>query len=157
LDGIPGIDKVAAQAVLAEIGTDMSKFKTAAHLCSWAGLSPGSNESAGKKKSVRVTKGNPYVKRIVCEIAWCVTHMRKTYLSSWYWKVKQRRGGKRAIVALARKILTIIYSILKNEANSYDEELYQVLQDRLLKHRQDKIIKELVNSGFVITPPARTA
>ena len=82
--------------------------------------------------------------------------MRKTYLSSWYWKVKQRRGGKRAIVALARKILTIIYSILKNESSRYDEELYQVLQDRLLKHRQDKIIKELVNSGFVITPPART-
>jgi hypothetical protein len=83
--------------------------------------------------------------------------MRKTYLSSWYWKVKQRRGGKKALIALARKILTIIYAILKNEASSYDEEMYQVLQDRNIKHRQEKLIKELVGSGFVVTPPAKTA
>jgi hypothetical protein len=79
--------------------------------------------------------------------------MRKTYLSSWYWKVKQRRGGKKALIALARKILTIIYAILKNESNMYDEELYRVLQDRNLKRRQEKMIKELVGCGFVITPP----
>lgn len=83
--------------------------------------------------------------------------MRKTYLASWYWKVKQRRGGKKALIALARKILTIIYAILKDEANGYDEELYQVLQDRNLKRRQEKLIKELVNSGFVVTPPFRIA
>jgi predicted transcriptional regulator len=81
--------------------------------------------------------------------------MRKTYLSRWYWKVKQRRGGKKALIALARKILTIIYAILKNEGSSYNEELYQVLQDRNLEHRQEKLIKELVSSGFVVTHPAR--
>ena len=85
-----------------------------------------------------------------------MTHMRKTYLSSWYWKVKQRRGSKKALIALARKILTIIYAILKNKASSYNEELYQVLQDRNLKRRQEKLIKELVTSGFIITPPARS-
>jgi hypothetical protein len=83
--------------------------------------------------------------------------MRKTYLSSWYWKVKQRRGSKKALIALARKILTIIYAILKNEASSYDEEIHQVLQDRMLEHRQDKMIKELVRSGFVVTPPVSVA
>lgn len=83
--------------------------------------------------------------------------MRKTYLSSWYWKVKQRRGGKKALIALARKILTIIYSILKNESSSYDEELYQVLQDRMLERRQNNMIKELARSGFVVTPPVRIA
>lgn len=61
------------------------------------------------------------------------------------------------MIALARKILTIIYSILKNESSSYDEGLYQILQDRILKHRQDKMVKELVKSGFVVTPPVRTA
>jgi predicted transcriptional regulator len=71
--------------------------------------------------------------------------------------VKQRRGGKKALIALARKILTIIYAILKNEASSYDEELYQVLQDRNLKRRQEKLIKELVNSGFMVTHPSRIA
>lgn len=83
--------------------------------------------------------------------------MKKTYLSSWYWKVKQRRGGKKAIIALAHKILTIIYPILKNESGSYDEELYQILQDRMLERRQNKMVKELVKSGFVITPPVRIA
>ncbi len=83
--------------------------------------------------------------------------MRKTYLSSWYWKVKQRRGAKKALVALARKILTIIYSILKSESSTYDEELHQVLHDRMLARRQDRMIKELVKSGFVVTPPVRIA
>ena len=83
--------------------------------------------------------------------------MRKTYLSSWYWKVKQRRGAKKALVALARKILTIIYSILKSESSTHDEELHQVLHDRMLARRQDRMIKELVKSGFVVTPPVRIA
>jgi len=90
----------------------MTRFKTAEHICSWAGLSPGNNESVGKK-STRITHGNTYIKRILCEVALSITRMRNTYLSNWYWKVKQRRGGKKAVVALARKLLVIIYNLLK--------------------------------------------
>ncbi len=93
LDGIPGISKVAAAAIIAEIGIDMSKFPDPEHICSWAGLSPGCNESAGKTKSTKTRHGNPYIKSILCEVAWTVTRRKGTYLSNWYWKVKQRRGG----------------------------------------------------------------
>lgn len=86
----------------------MSKFKTSEHICSWAGLSPSNNESV-EKKSTRLTKGNTYIKkRILCEVAWSITSMRDSYLATWYWKVRQRRGGKEAIVVLARKLLVTI-------------------------------------------------
>lgn len=128
LDGIPGIDKTAAAAILAEIGIDMSRFKTAEHICSWAGVSPGNNESAGKK-STRTTHGNTYLKRILCEVAWFITRVRSSYMSSWYWKVKQRRGAKKALVALARKLLVIIYNLLKNDAN-YDETFFEIAKQK---------------------------
>jgi len=83
--------------------------------------------------------------------------MKQTYLSSWYWKVKQRRGSKKALIALARKILTIVHSILKNEDDSYLEEQYEILKERHAKHRQEKMIKELALSGFVISPPEKSA
>ena len=83
--------------------------------------------------------------------------MRNTYLSNWYWKVKQRRGGKKALIALARKILTIIYSILKDKENQYHEEMFQDLQERLAKRRQEKMIKELEKSGLIVSVPERIA
>lgn len=113
LDSIPGIDLTAAYAIMAEIGTDMSAFPTAEHICSWAGLAPGNHESAGKKKKERVTPGNNYLKTILCEVAWVIAAHREYYLSGWYWRLKQRTDSKRAIVALARKLLVIIYAMLK--------------------------------------------
>jgi hypothetical protein len=83
--------------------------------------------------------------------------MKQTYLSSWYWRVKQRRGAKKALIALSRKILTIIYSILKNADGSYQEDQYAILIQRHAKHRQEKMIKELALSGFVISPPEKIA
>lgn len=73
----------------------MDCFKTAEHICSWAGLSPGNNESTGKRKSTAVTKGNPYIKSMLCEVAWVIAGKRKTYLSAWYWKLKQKKGAKK--------------------------------------------------------------
>ena len=86
LSSIYGVSTVAACAIIAEIGTDMSHFKTAEHICSWAGLSPGNNESAGKRKNAHTTKGNPYVKSMLCEISWVIAGKRNTYLSGWYWQ-----------------------------------------------------------------------
>jgi transposase len=156
LDGIPGISITAAAAILAEIGIDIAHFKTADHICSWAGLSPGNNESAGKKKSSRTLHGNTYIKRILCEVAWTITRMRNTYLSKWYWKVKQRRGGKRAIVALARKIMVIIYNMLKNGSN-YDEDSFELTRIKQEKVRVKRIIAEARRLGLEVINPPQTA
>lgn len=151
LDGIPGISKVAAAAIIAEIGIDMSKFPDPKHICSWAGLSPGCNESAGKTKSTKTRHGNPYIKSILCEVAWTVTRRKGTYLSNWYWKVKQRRGTKKAIIGLARKILVIIYTLLK-ENLSYDEDKFTEIQVNHEKQREKKLIRELKKRGYMVEP-----
>lgn len=91
LNSIYGMGTTASCAIIAEIGVDMSRFKTSEHICSWAGLSPGNNESAGKLKSASVTKGNPYVKTMLCEISWVIAGKRNSYLSAWYWRIKQRK------------------------------------------------------------------
>ena len=78
-------------------------------------MSPGNNKSAGKSKSVRVTKGNVFLKSMLCEAAWVIAGKRKTYLANWYWRIKQHKGAKRAIIARARKLLTVIYHMLKND------------------------------------------
>lgn len=122
LCSIYGISTTASCSVIAEIGTDMSHFKTAEHICSWAGLCPGNNESAGKRKSTSITKGNPYIKSMLCEIAWVIAGKRNTYLSAWYWRLKQKKGAKKAIIALARKLLVIIYTMLK-QGTLFDEVL----------------------------------
>lgn len=112
LDGIPGVDRMVAQAMIAEIGTDMSRFATAAHLASWAGLCPGNNESAGKRKSGRILKGNRWLKRSLCQAAWGASHTKGTYVSALYRRIAKRRGKKRAIVALGHTILISAYYIL---------------------------------------------
>lgn len=152
LDSIPGIDKVAASTILAEIGTDMSKFKTAEHICSWAGLSPGNNESAGKKKRVSVNKGNPYIKSILCEVAWVITRQKKSYLCAWYWKMRQRKGHKKAIVALARKLLVIIYTMLKTDT-MYDESCFDIRRQQTEQKRVVKMVSELKKLGFEVKQP----
>jgi len=150
LDSIPGIDLTAAFAILAEIGPDMSAFPTAQHLCSWAGLAPGNHQSAGKKKKQRVTHGNNYLKTMLCEVAWVIASHKKLYLSSWYWRLKQRTDSKRAIVALARKLLVIIYAMLK--ANQpYDEEKFLECKHRSERRRVNRMVNELTRLGYAVS------
>jgi transposase len=149
LTGIPGISTVSAAAILAETGGDMGVFRTSEHLASWAGMSPGNNESAGKRKSARTNPGNLYLKSILCEVAWVVSRMRRTYLSQWYWKVKQRRGAKKAIVALGRKILTIIYAMLKS-CQEYDEGHFEKIREHYKRMRLDRMASELTQAGFIV-------
>ena len=151
LDGIPGISKVATAAIIGEIGIDMSKFPKMENICSWAGVTPGCNESAGKKKSTKTRHGNPYIKSILCEVAWTVTRKKGTYLSNWYWKVKQKRGAKKAIIGLARKILVIIYIMLK-ENLVYNEEKFKEVQLKHEEKREKKLIQELQKRGYNIEP-----
>lgn len=151
LCSIPGIDVTAAASIIAEIGTDMSAFPDAQHICSWAGLSPGNNESAGKRKSTHINKGNPYLKSILCEVAWVIAGKRSTYLAGWYWRIKQRKGAKRATVALARKLLVVIYIMLKNRA-PYDENSYEIRRQQSERKRANRMIHELSRLGYLVTP-----
>jgi transposase len=147
LDSIPGIGQTAAYAILAEIGCDMSAFPTAQHICSWAGLSPGNHQSAGKKKKQRITHGNNYLKSMLCEVAWVVAGKRKHYLSGWYWRLKQRIGAKRAIVALARKLLVIIYAMLKSN-QPFDEQKFLERKEAIEGRRVNRMVKELTRLGY---------
>ncbi len=123
LDSIPGIDITAALAILAEISTTpQTSFKTAAHICSWAGLSPRNDESAGKVKSKKVLHGNPYIKSILCQCAWAAVRTRNSKFALWFWSHQGRLGRKKAIIAVARKILTVAYTMLKND-EFYDSKI----------------------------------
>jgi transposase len=150
LDSIPGIDKTAAYAILAEIGQDMSAFPTAQHICSWAELAPGSHQSAKKKKKQRVTHGNNYLKTMLCEVAWVLASQKKQYLSRWYWRLKQRTDAKRAIVALARKLLVIIYTMLKTD-QLYNEEKFLKRKQVSEQRRVGRMVNELTRLGFTVT------
>jgi transposase len=150
LDTIPGIDLTAAHAILAEIGVDMSAFPTAQHRCAWAGLAPGNHQSAGKKKKQRITHGNNYLKTILCEVAWVIAGQKKLYLSAWYWRLKQRTGAKRAIVALARKLLVIIYTMLKT-SQPYDEQKFLERKQASEQKRVNRMVNELARLGYSVS------
>jgi transposase len=150
LESIPGISETAAYAILAEIGKDMSAFPTAQHICSWAGLAPGAHQSAGKKKKQHTMHGNNYLKSMLCEVAWSVTRQRNHYLAGWYWRLKQRIGTKRAIVALARKLLVIIYAMLKSR-QPFDEQKFQERKETAKQKRISRMINELSGLGYAVT------
>ena len=110
---IPGIDRNSAITILSEIGIDMSEFSSHYKLTSWAGLAPGCNESAGKKKSVKISRAGVYLKPCLVEVAHCaVKDKTNTYYSNKFNKISKRRGKKRAYIAIARKILVAIYHML---------------------------------------------
>jgi len=142
LCSIPGIDITASFSIIAEIGIDMSRFPTAQHICSWAGLAPGNNKSASKRKSSSLTKGNSYIKSMLCEVAWVVAGKRNTYLANWYWRIKQNRGAKRAVIVLARKLLVMIYTMLKSK-QPFDDTRFEQCRQQCQEKRTSRLIKEL--------------
>ena len=140
LCGIPSMDRTSVKELIAEIGVDMEVFPTAGNLASWAGMSPGNNESAGKKKSSHTNHGNKAVKAIMSECAWCASRTKDTYFSSRYKRLAARRGKKRAIVAIGREILIIVYHMLK-DGTEYRELGPDYMDDRR-KQAQIKYHKE---------------
>lgn len=113
LDTVPGVDKTAAQAIVAEIGTDMSRFPTAGNLASWAGMCSGNDESAGKRRSGKTTKGDRWLKAKLFQCAWAAARTKQTYASAAYRRWGTRRGTKRAITALGHSLLVSIYCMLE--------------------------------------------
>lgn len=114
LETIPGVSHETVKGIVAEIGFDMSAFPTSQHLASWAGVCPGNNESAGKKKSSRVTQGNKTLKTVLVESAWAASRMKEGWLRKKYHSLAGRRGKKRALMAIAHKILNAVYYVLKD-------------------------------------------
>jgi transposase len=120
LDTIPGVAETVAQVIVAEIGVDMGQFPEAKHLASWAGMCPGNNESAGKRKSGKTTKGSRYVRAALVQAAWAASHQKGTYLAAQYRRLVKRMGKKKALVAAGHSILVIVWHLLTKKA-SYQE------------------------------------
>lgn len=135
LESIPGVGYDGAICIIAEIGVDMSVFASEKHLASWAGVSPGCNESAGKNKSGRITYGNKFLRTFLVQMAWAASRTKNTYMSSKYKSLVGRRGKKRAIIAVGHKILIAAYFIVKNKV-SYKE----LGVDYLNNFRKDKLV-----------------
>ena len=136
LETIPGVARDGAIGIISEIGVDMEKFPTHKHLTAWAGVCPGSNESAGKNKSGRITYGNKYLRALLVEQGWAASRTKHTYLSSKYKSLVGRRGKKRAVIAIGHKILIAAYFIIKDKA-AYNE----LGEDYLNNFRKDKLIE----------------
>lgn len=144
---IPGVGKEGAAYILAEIGNNMDQFPTQQHLASWAGMSPGNNESAGKKKSSRITHGDKYLKVLLVQCAWAATRTKNTYLRIKYESLVGRRGKKRALVAIGHKILISAYFILKDTVK-YKEMGTEYLQGLLKEKQINRHLKILNDLGI---------
>jgi len=150
LDTIPGVGRRTAEQIIAEIGTDMNQFPSAAHLCSWAGLSPGNNESAGKRKPGRTRKGNQKLRSALVEAARAAARTKNTYLSSQYHRLAARRGANRAAVAVAHSILTIVYHMIKRK-QPYIELGPTFYEERKRETVIKQSIKKLESLGYKVT------
>jgi transposase len=111
---VPGVGELAARAIVAEIGSDMRRFPTAAHLVSWAGLCPRNDESAGKRRSTRLRKGAPWLKTALVQCAWAASRKKDGYLRAQFQRLRQRRGPKKAVCAVAASMLTAIWHMLRH-------------------------------------------
>jgi len=149
LKTIPGVEQRTAEGLIAEIGTDMGRFPTSGHLASWAGVCPGNNQSAGKHRSGRTTKGDRWLRQTLTQAAWAASHTKGTYLSAHYHRLAARRGKKRAVVALSHTLLVIVYQILKY-GTTYNE-LGADFLDRLEPERLTRqLVRRLEKLGHTV-------
>ena len=150
IDGIPGIGRRLAEQVLCETGVDMSRFDSAEHLASWAGICPGNNESAGKRRSGRTGHGNPWLRSALVEAAWAASRTRQTYLREQFHRIAARRGNKRAAVAVAHTILTIIYHMLRR-GTSYQELGANYFDQRQAQSLVRRAVLRIQKLGYEVT------
>ncbi|MCL2343434.1 MAG: IS110 family transposase [Firmicutes bacterium] len=150
---VPGIQTFAAVAVIGEIGTDMSVFETSRHLCSWAGLAPQNDNSAGKKKTTRISRAGVYIKPLLVQCALAAIKSNKhPEVRNRYQAIKKRRGHKKAIIAIARMLLTAIYNILK-KSEPYNAELYRQADKPPIQREVtvEQAIFILQRQGYLVT------
>ena len=151
---VPGVQAYSAICIISEIGVDMTVFPTSKHLCSWAGLTPQNNESAGKKKTTRISRAGAYIKPLLVQCALTVCKSSKhPEIKNRYLSLKKRRGHKKAIIAIARMLLTAIYNILK-KTEPYNPDLYRRYNNAPPLHREvtvDEAIFILQRQGYLVT------
>lgn len=148
-DTIPGVNLKTAQVLLAEAGTDMSRFPTSRHLSSWAGICPGQNESAGKHHSGKTRKGNRWLRHALTEAAHAAAHSKDTYLAAQYHRLAARRGKKRAVIAVAHSILVILYHMLR-QRQSYHELGSNFFDQRDKTGLQRRLVQRLEKLGYTV-------
>ena len=149
LSAIPGLSELSARIVLSEIGMDMSRFETAGHLISWAGLCPRNDESAGKRRSTRMRKGAPWLKTILIQCAWAAARTKASYFQAQYHRLRSRRGSKKAICAVAASLLTTIYHMLKNGTCYQDLGAHHFDQQAKIRHVR-RLVARLENLGYEV-------
>ena len=155
LTTIPGIKQRTAEVLVAEIGTDMSRFPTEAHLASWARMCPGNDESAGKRRSGRTGKGNRWLRPALTQAAWAAQRQRGTSLAAQYRRLARHRGKKRALVAVGHTLLGIVYHVLQR--GSVYQELGEDYLDRQDAGRlQRNLVQRLEAMGLKVTVEAAT-
>jgi len=150
LDTIPGVDRIGAIGIVAETGGDMSRFPSAAHLCSWGAMCPGQNESAGKRRSGKTRKGNRYLRRTLIQAALGATHKKHSALQARYHRVKRHRGHKKAVVAVGHQILEIAYYIMRDGV-TYDELGADYFERRHAERAVRRHVRQLEALGFHVT------
>ena len=151
---LPGISELSATIILAEIGFDMSVFESAKHLTSWAGLAPTNNESAGKKKSVRISKAGRYLKPILVQCALAaISDKKEPYFAMKYERIKKRRGHKKAIIAIARMMLTSIYHMILTGEPFCPSDLEEVQRPRPIKQvlNDETVFAYLASQGYDVS------
>ena len=146
---IPGIKNLGAHVILSEIGIDMSRFPSDAHLISWAGICPRNDESAGKRRSNRLRKGAPWLKTTLVQCAWAAVKKKDSYLQAQFYRIKARRGPKKAIMAVAASILTAIYHMLK-DGTTYKDLGRNHFDRRSTDQQKNRLVKRLTELGYAV-------
>jgi transposase len=150
LDTIPGVARETAEVIVSEIGIDMSRFPSANHLASWAGVAPGNHESAGKRLSGKTTKGNKALVAALTQAAWAASHTKQTYLSAQYRRLAARRGRKKALVAVAHSILIIAYHLIKAE-DTYQDLGNNYFDRRNPEATEKRLVRRLEQLGYNVS------
>ena len=150
LESIPGVGKRTAQTIVAEIGVEMSRFPSAKHLASWAGVCPGNHESAGKRKSGHPTKGNKSVRTILVEAAWAATHAKGTFLQAKYHRLVKRMPKQKALGAIAHRLLVISYHLLSRRV-PYAELGTAPVDEQQVTRQRRRLVEQFVGLGVKVT------
>jgi transposase len=156
LTSIPGIKKIGAEVILSEIGIDMSRFPSAGHLLSWACLCPRNDESAGKRRSNRVRKGSVWLKTTMVQCAWSAVKKKDSYLQALFYRIRARRGDKKAILAVAAAMLTAVFHMLK-DGTMYHDLGRNYFDQRSKDTQKHRLIKRLADLGYAAQLTAITA